>query len=399
MTKPPSKRRHTILVVDDEPDVVKSVQDLLRLDYKVLGATRAADALVILNREIVDVVMTDQRMPEMSGVEFLRKAREQHPDAIRLLFTGYADIRAVIDAINQGNVYRYITKPWDPDELQTVIREACERRDLLAERQRLLDELRTKNEELEKANALKQAFIEVASHELRTPLTILSGLVSLSLRVQSLGDPLKDWLKRIDHAGQRLQTLVNQLVNMLEAKKFDRPLEKKTVELTMLLRESVDDVRPFIDLRKQTLDLNISENLNSMELDELKIRDCVNHLLLNAIKFTPDSGKIGLAASRGADGSATIAVMDTGIGIDPSCQKQLFEPFFTGFDVSHHCSGHYEYGRKGIGLGLSVVKAFVEMHGGTIDVSSEVGKGTSFTIWLPEHAPAAAHSPQALPES
>ncbi len=399
MTKPPSKRRHTILVVDDEPDVVKSVQDLLRLDYKVLGATRAADALVILNKEIVDVVMTDQRMPEMSGVEFLRKAREQHPDAIRLLFTGYADIRAVIDAINQGNVYRYITKPWDPDELQTVIREACERRDLLAERQRLLDELRTKNEELEKANALKQAFIEVASHELRTPLTILSGLVSLSLRVQSLGDPLKDWLKRIDHAGQRLQTLVNQLVNMLEAKKFDRPLEKKTVELTMLLRESVDDVRPFIDLRKQTLDLNISENLNSMELDELKIRDCVNHLLLNAIKFTPDSGKIGLAASRGADGSATIAVMDTGIGIDPSCQKQLFEPFFTGFDVSHHCSGHYEYGRKGIGLGLSVVKAFVEMHGGTIDVSSEVGKGTSFTIWLPEHAPAAAHSPQALPES
>ena len=393
MTKPPSKRRHTILVVDDEPDVVKSVQDLLRLDYKVLGATRAADALVILNKEIVDVVMTDQRMPEMSGVEFLRKAREQHPDAIRLLFTGYADIRAVIDAINQGNVYRYITKPWDPDELQTVIREACERRDLLAERQRLLDELRTKNEELEKANALKQAFIEVASHELRTPLTILSGLVSLSLRVQSLGDPLKDWLKRIDHAGQRLQTLVNQLVNMLEAKKFDRPLEKKTVELSMLLRESVDDVRPFIDLRKQSLDLNISENLNSMELDELKIRDCVNHLLLNAIKFTPDSGKIGLAASRGADGSATIAVMDTGIGIDPSCQKQLFEPFFTGFDVSHHCSGHYEYGRKGIGLGLSVVKAFVEMHGGTIDVSSEVGKGTSFTIWLPEHAPAAAHSP------
>ncbi len=188
MAKSHLKRRHTILVVDDEPDVVKSVQDLLqsvqdllRLDYKVLGTTRASDALVILNREIVDVVMTDQRMPEMSGVEFLSKAREQHPDAIRLLFTGYADIRAVIDAINQGNVYRYITKPWDPDELQTVIREACERHDLLAERQRLLDELRTKNEELEKANALKQAFIEVASHELRTPLTILSGLVGLSL--------------------------------------------------------------------------------------------------------------------------------------------------------------------------------------------------------------------------
>jgi two-component system, response regulator PhcR len=372
--------------VDDEPDVVKSVQDLLRLDYKVLGATRAADALVLLNREIIHVVMTDQRMPEMSGVEFLHKVRDQHPDAVRLLFTGYADIRAVIDAINQGNVYRYITKPWDPDELQSVIREACERFDLVAERQALLNELQRKNEELERANSLKQAFIEVASHELRTPLTILSGLVGLSLRVQSLGEPLKDWLKRIDQAGQRLQALVNQLVNMLAAKQFDRSLERKSLDLTTLLRQSVDDVRPFIELRKQSLQINISENLGGMDLDELKIRDCINHLLLNAIKFTPDEGQIRLAASRLPDGSVQIAVTDTGVGIDASCQKQLFEPFFTGFDVSHHSSGHYEYGRKGIGLGLSVVKAFVEMHGGTIEVSSEVGKGTSFTIWLPAHA-------------
>jgi len=378
--------------VDDEPDVVKSVQDLLRLDYKVLGATRANDALVLLNKEIVDVIMTDQRMPEMSGVEFLRKAREQHPDAIRLLFTGYADIRAVIDAINQGNVYRYITKPWDPEELQTVIREACERHDLLAERQKLLEELRTENEALERANALKQAFIEVASHELRTPLTILSGLVGLSLRVQSLGEPLKDWLKRIDQAGQRLQTLVNQLVTMLEAKQFDRPLERKNIDLAALLRQSVDDIKPFIELRKQTLELDVAPNLGTMDLDDLKIRDCINHLLLNAVKFTPDSGKVRLACSRGEDGSVTISVTDTGIGIEPSCQKQLFEPFFTGFDVSHHSSGHFEYGRKGIGLGLSVVKAFVEMHGGTIDVSSEVGKGTSFTILLPAHN---AHPPAA----
>jgi signal transduction histidine kinase len=372
---------------------VKSVQDLLRLDYKVLGATRASDALVMLNQQIVDVVMTDQRMPEMSGVEFLHKVRDQHPDAIRLLFTGYADIRAVIDAINQGNVYRYITKPWDPDELQTVIREACERHDLMAERQQLLEELKRKNEELERANALKHAFIEVASHELRTPLTILSGLVGLSLRVQSLGDPLKDWLRRIDQAGQRLQALVNQLVNMLAAKQFDRPLERKTVNLPTLLRQAVDDVRPFIELRKQTLDLDISETLGTHELDELKIRDCLNHLLLNAIKFTPDSGQIGLAASCLADGALQIRVTDTGVGIDNSCQEKLFEPFFTGFDVSHHSSGHYEYGRKGIGLGLSVVKAFVEMHGGSIQVSSAVGQGTSFTITLPAqtaHPPATA---------
>src|SRR5688572_29689121 len=150
--------RHTILVVDDEPDVVRSVQDLLRLDYRVLGATSAKEGLALPSNEEIHVVMTDQRMPEMTGVELLSQIRGDHPESIRLLFTGYADIRAVIDAINQGNVYRYITKPWDPDELQSIIREAVERYDLLVERKRLLRELQSRNEELQQANIeLKQA--------------------------------------------------------------------------------------------------------------------------------------------------------------------------------------------------------------------------------------------------
>src|SRR3954464_11723122 len=145
-------RRHTILVVDDEPDVVKSVKDLLRLDYKVLGATTAEDGLKLMEENQVDVVMTDQRMPETTGVEFLSHVKGPHPEATRLLFTGYADIRAVIDAINQGNVYRYITKPWDPDELQTIIREACERHDLIVQKRELTEELSQANQELRDAN-------------------------------------------------------------------------------------------------------------------------------------------------------------------------------------------------------------------------------------------------------
>src|SRR5688500_9372710 len=179
MTRPPK----TILVVDDEPDVVASVNDLLRRDYRVLGATSAAQGETILAREEVHVVMTDQRMPGMTGVEFLHRIRGEHPDAVRLLFTGYADLRAVIEAINHGNVYRYVTKPWDPEELVTVIRDACERYDLLVERKELLADLQRTNQALEltnqqlvEANALKTAFIRVASHELRTPVMVLVGL-------------------------------------------------------------------------------------------------------------------------------------------------------------------------------------------------------------------------------
>src|SRR3954470_12917739 len=123
-----------LLVVDDEPDLVHSVKDLLRFDYRVLGATRAAEGLRIMEHEQVQVVMTDQRMPEMTGVEFLRRLPESPPDAIRLLFTAYADLQAVTDAINQGSVYRYITKPFEPRELFGILRQAVEHHDLLAER-------------------------------------------------------------------------------------------------------------------------------------------------------------------------------------------------------------------------------------------------------------------------
>jgi signal transduction histidine kinase len=388
---------HTVLVVDDEADVVRSVQDLLRLEYRVLGETRASEACKLLEREEVHIIMTDQRMPEMSGVDFLRHCRNEYPDAIRLLFTGYADIRAVIEAINQGNVYRYITKPWDPDELLTIIRDAAEKYDLIVARKRLLAELQQTNQELASANAklqqlsdLKSGFIRVASHELRTPLTILLGMTSLVHRVPNLPDPAPEYVSRIERAGLRLQYLVDQIITMLLAERFDRPLSRQMTNLSALLEAAADDVRPFVELRHQTLALDVTSDLGEVALDAGKIRDSVNHLLLNAIKFTPDGGRIALGASRD-DGQLAIQVSDNGVGIDPQCLPRLFEPFFTGFDVAHHSSGQYEFARKGLGLGLSVVKAFVELHGGSITAASQPGKGTTITLRLPvlEQSPGA----------
>ena len=124
-------------------------------------------------------------------------------------------------------------------------------------------------------------------------------------------------------------------------------------------------------------------DLGQVPLEAERIRDGLNHLLLNAIKFTADGGTITVQASRSSDGGAEIVVSDTGVGIPASDLSHLFEPFFTGFNVEHHSSGQFEYGRQGLGLGLSVVKAFVEMHGGTLNVQSEMGKGTTFTMKLP----------------
>jgi signal transduction histidine kinase len=403
-----TKHRHTVLVVDDEPDVVKSVKDLLRLDYRVLGATSAAEGMELLHKEEIHVVMTDQRMPATTGVEFLKHVRGEAPEAVRLLFTGYADIHAVIDAINQGNVYRYITKPWDPDELQTIIREACERYDLIVDRKLLLAEVQRKNAELEKANAellrsdtLKSAFIQVASHELRTPLTILNGLTGLARRLPDQSPIMSDLLRRIEQGGQRMQALVDQIVSMLSSEQFERVLHRAPTDVARMIHDAVDDVRPFIEKRGQNLSLDVPDTLGQADIDANRIRDTVNHLLLNAIKFTPDGGAISVSASRSSGGSGggivRITITDTGCGIEQNCLPQLFEPFFTGTDVSRHSSGKFEHGRKGIGLGLSVARSFVRMHGGTIIAASEPGKGSTFTITLPAQAPAGSDGASPAP--
>ena len=398
-------KRHTILVVDDEPDVVKSVQDLLRLDYRVLGATRADQALEIVEKEQVHVLMTDQRMPEMTGVEFLRRVRDLRPDIIRLLFTGYADIRAVIDAINQGSVYRYITKPWDADELQTLIRQAVERWELTDERRKLVEQLQAANAQLQTANAqlkeadtLKSAFIQVASHELRTPLAILRGLLGLAMNGATPAETC-DYLSRISSAADRLGRLVNQLITMLSLNQIGKSLDRQDTDLSQLLRFASDDVLPFVRLRKQTLDVTLGENLGRGWVDAAQVRDAMNHLLLNAIKFTRDGGVIGLSARRDETDPLSptllIEVRDNGLGIDAAKRNRLFEPFFTGFDVSRHSSGQYEFNRQGLGLGLSVVREFIQMHGGSINVQSEVGQGTTFHVRLPvgpnQHDLAATH--------
>jgi signal transduction histidine kinase len=182
---------------------------------------------------------------------------------------------------------------------------------------------------------------------------------------------------------------------MLQAGQFERLLVRQPTELAALINLAADDVRPFVELRNQTLSVELPPDLGTADVEGAKVRDSLNHLLLNAVKFTPDGGRIVLAADRVANGppddseSVRIRVIDTGSGIDPASRDRLFEPFFTGYDVSHHSSGRFEHGRRGLGLGLSVVKAFVEMHGGTVRVDTEVGRGTTFTITLPVRAPAA----------
>ena len=117
--------KYTLLIVDDEPDVCDSVHDLLRREFRVLKAHSGQEGFRLMQEEEVHIIMTDQRMPQVSGVELLTKVKARNPQAVRMLFTGYADLESIIAAINQGHVYHFLKKPWQPEELIEAVRQAA----------------------------------------------------------------------------------------------------------------------------------------------------------------------------------------------------------------------------------------------------------------------------------
>ena len=140
---PPNKK--TLLVIDDEPNVCDSVHDLLRREYRVLKAHSAEEGYRLMQEEEVHIVMSDQRMPQITGVELLAKVKSKYPYAVRMLFTGFADLDSVIAAINQGHIFGFLKKPWQPEALEAAVRQAAAEYDRLTlaehERECLLERI------------------------------------------------------------------------------------------------------------------------------------------------------------------------------------------------------------------------------------------------------------------
>jgi signal transduction histidine kinase len=388
------QKRHTLLIVDDEPDVLDSLRHQFHRSYRVLTRTTGMEAVEILETDEVELILSDQRMPGMTGDQLLRRARELKPDAIRMLFTGYADIQAVISAVNEGHIFRYILKPWDSTELEGIIRQGVEQYDLLADRRRLISELQSTNvqllaanEDLARAGKLKTAFIEVASHEFNTPINLVLGLTEL-LKLSSINRPDQEMeiLRQITSSGRQLARLVTNMLTLLRAEDFRKTLKSDPVSLVELIQKVIDQMRPFLEARHLRLVTELDDDLGTFELDGDKISAVLINLITNAIKFTPDGGTIELVARGAPDQNVEILVQDRGVGLDPETLKHVFQPFFTQLDPSRHSSGDFGFNKRGLGLGLSIAKSFIDMHGGTIAAECRDGGGTRITVRLPRLA-------------
>ncbi|MBX7223452.1 MAG: PAS domain-containing sensor histidine kinase [Blastocatellia bacterium] len=239
---------------------------------------------------------------------------------------------------------------------------------------------------LQDLNQMKTNFLVVISHEMRTPLAILKGYNDLLLEdSDSLGAEAVSFLKVSQKMTERLTVSFDNILEMLKLNHGQRVLHSVTYDLCQLAKNVTDTVSRFVKRRQQVFEVVCPPHI-FVSGDAEKMELVIFNLLQNAIKFTPDGGTIRLQLElRGSE--AHVVVSDTGIGIDSGELERVFEPFFTHPDPGQHSSGHFEFGTRGIGLGLAVAKGYVEAHRGKIWAESGgEGTGSRFHILLPLHA-------------
>jgi two-component system sensor histidine kinase/response regulator len=385
--------RYAVLVVDDEPAGVRAVARALADDCRVVTATGGGAALQALQGEGIALMIVDQRMPDMLGTELLARTARTHPDIIRVVLTGYTDVETLMEAINAGHVYAYLTKPWEARELRLVVRRGLERYAVEADRQRLLRAWQQACARLRRAADRKGRLLAVAAHELATPVHLLANALDF---IAALDPPpaIRSWLdgalRCVDWLGRSVAQL--HTAGGWPARRL--ALRLRPLDLQPVLRHLQRRFAAVLGTRRLALRFEVPGPLPLVAADAVWLGRALSNLLSNAVRCTPDGGCITVTAAC-PGGGVEITVRDTGIGIDPQLIEELFEPFSAACgDPCLHTSGRFEFGARGLGLGLSIAKMIVDQHGGRIGVRSVPGSGSQFTVILPAAAaPLAAPGP------
>ncbi len=272
---------------------------------------------------------------------------------------------------------RYDVRPFGEREIE-LVQTFADQAAIAIENVRLFDEIQEKSRQLETASRHKSEFLANMSHELRTPLNAIIGFseVLLERMFGVLNERQEDYLKDILSSGRHLLTLINDILDLSKIEAGRMELERGLFSLRTALENGATMIRERAARHDVALTLDIAPGLEEVSGDERKVKQVIYNLLSNAVKFTPDGGKVDVRASR-QDGAVLVTVRDTGIGIAPEDHGRIFEEFSqVGRDP--------ERAREGTGLGLTLSKRYVELHGGRIWVESEVGKGSTFAFTLPQ---------------
>jgi signal transduction histidine kinase len=379
-------KRYTVLAVDDERENLNLLARNLGERHRVLLARDGDSALELLKRHDVHLVLADQRMPGMTGIDLLEEVKTRYPEPARLLITAFPDMDVAVGAINRGGVQQFISKPYEPGELLAVVDRELEVYELARANRRLSLELKgavasllKANRELKELDRTKDYFLANVSHELKTPL--VSGLGYLDLmRSGGLGAVPPKMRKGLDVAYRnlaRLHRLIEDLLSLARMRYRTASIEKAPFDLGALVRECVASLK--VRARKRSLDVRVTipRDLARVEADEQRIHSVLTNVLSNAEKFTPDRAKIRVQVSRRKD-RAEVRVVDNGIGLSRAKAVKAF-PFFK------HADDPLVKRYGGLGIGLTLAREILRAHGCTITLAGRP-HGAVVTFDLPLEA-------------
>jgi len=404
-------KQFRILLVDDEVDNLDNLLFALELTFDLITASSGAEALDMMAREKIAVIITDQRMPNMTGSELLGRVKESFPDTVRILITAYADIDAAVSAINTGDVYRYIGKDSSIDEIEAYIKQAIEHYHVKTENLRLYAQL-SESRKIEAIGALAAG----VAHEINTPTHYIGENLRFLLEsfhnVEGVLNRYEKLKNAVPHDGEPFAALLSDLDNFNEQIEIGYLREEIPVALKQSLEGNqrvADIVRAMKLFCHPGLDEMVPTNLNqgimstitlsrnewkyvadlNTQLDpHLPPVNClpgeINQVILNIIvnaahaieeKIASNQEHKGIITIRTLynDDNVEIRISDNGQGIPPAIQSRVFDHFFTTKEVG-----------KGTGQGLAIAHSvIVEKHHGTITFDTSPEQGTTFVIRLP----------------
>lgn len=367
-----------VLVVDDEPKVRQLLEQILTArGCQVRLAADGLEGLTAFKEQPAEVVITDIRMPKLNGLELMRELKHLDPLLNIVVITAYPSIEGAVEAMKYG-ACDFITKPFDLAQIQAILYR-CQQRLSLSRQLRHAGEgvlkLEELNRRLAELNDMKSQFLAAISHELNTPLCLMSEWIYL-LSDGTLGQLSAEQEHAIEvliGAYERLHRILQQLIDLMHGPQI--VLQRTPVAIQELLAPAVEAVRPKAAARSITIACPSPDQSLVVEVDRSRCGAALEYLMDNAVKFNKDGGRVDVEVA-GTSETIQVRIRDTGIGIPPEEHEKVFAPFY---QVDRRLNRAYE----GAGIGLTLAKRYVELHGGCLQLTSQVGVGTTVVIALP----------------
>jgi two-component system sensor histidine kinase/response regulator len=371
-----------VLVIDDELGIREGCRRALTPHgFEVDVAENGPAGLRKLRESHFDILLLDAMLPGMTGLQVLEQVRKEFPDLICIIITGYATVELAVQAIRQG-AHDFIAKPFTAEMLLQVISRELERQRLMKEARRVQQleeearELARAKAELEKLDAVEGRFMLTMVHILRAPVAVIQNYVQLIRKGYVPAEEQPEMLERIEQRAGELLTTLDDLLMLAYLKERVGAQDVETVSLA----DALESVLPAMSERAAQRQIQLQVEIQdrpAVRANPNHIKALWSHLLDNAIRYTPAGGQVRVTISTDTGQKQAVgAVSDTGIGIPVDEIPRIFEEFYRTEEARR-------MQETGTGLGLAIVRQVVEIYGGTIEVQSEVGRGSTFRFRLP----------------